>query len=624
LHTGIFYTFTISVTKIETDDGAFTSCGQAGTPAPPHCAFFVNVCGGDLGTCYPHTTTTSLTGCAGGNDCKWSDDSFDRMQIQSANTGASVTYHYNSASIYGGTINSGTVANADWTLGVNPGTTGAVTTTDTGTVNLQVSYDYNPSVFVKGQNAANLGHIQKYDSGLNLQTQIVPCAFQSSTATDHNILSQIALTTDGAIIAPCRDTGPTTTCSGDASRTQAEYLRFTPGALTLADAKAYVHQTTPTSDYCQAFASSQFVALSAGNSRNVIVQDNGQTCVRVDNYVSTTPFDAGSQHVDFITQAVNCNSTDPTYSAFRDLTVDKINNIRWVAHDSVLDAYAANTGSTCCSITAKLLSLALGYVPGKIATYGNNIYVLGLSPNKIQKYSLSGTTLTAGASISLSCTTVGAIALSPDGNYLFVSCNDGGSTVASVDMYWAPTLRFLQNFQESALASNVKQIQTDVANNYLFGLTSTRVLKWNLFPYTNSTGGDSASTALNPAPATGTVPTTGSLTSGTTTSTTIPGIVGDVGTGNPIAQMRDFISTSWGWGNAVTNWILGIIFTGIIVIKFSQYGSPLVTAVGVVLGIGLCLLLGFFPLYIMLLVGFLVIAWTANTLFERNKASDGE
>jgi hypothetical protein len=91
------------------------------------------------------------------------------------------------------------------------------------------------------------------------------------------------------------------------------------------------------------------------------------------------------------------------------------------------------------------------------------------------------------------------------------------------------------------------------------------------------------------------------------------------GGGNPIQTAKDFFDVSWGFPPGVSDWLFGIATTGFMTVGFGRVSkAPIIMALGAILGVGLAVVFGFFPIWVLLLIIFLAIAFTASQFLGGN------
>lgn len=88
------------------------------------------------------------------------------------------------------------------------------------------------------------------------------------------------------------------------------------------------------------------------------------------------------------------------------------------------------------------------------------------------------------------------------------------------------------------------------------------------------------------------------------------------GVENPLDAMRRNFAVSWGMDFDSANWLFGIGITSLVFLGFASVShSPIVLGTGLFLGVGLAFTLGYFQLYVLLILVFLIIAVVAEVLF---------
>jgi hypothetical protein len=551
-----------------------------------------SVCGGDFTGCATKTVTIGGSSCNGNNNpsCVSDANTWTTFVSRGGTSGSAINAWYDGLTQYGQTV---AATNVDFTAGAIPGQSTSVSAAGS-IANFDVDFASPPSIFVKTQSPGDTkGAIQKMDSSLALQTTITPCAQDTATSIDHALTTQLAYTTDNQVMVMCREVKSTTPSGCTAPPGYLDRMLRFSSSLALVDKRVFFDTPDDCTDLSPASAAYTF--FDAGTARNVAWKA-GTTAANVGNYITVT----GS------TQTISQASI--TYSAtIANVNVDKINQIRWVAYDTTLKAFAADSGGT-------LLTQSLSYTPTHIESHGNTIYISHNSPNQISKYTLSGSTLTLAATLSPSCANMGVFGISPDGKYLYVPCSDlaGGYFVRS---FWAPTLAESTTYYGAG--GVVQEMQADIANNYLYGYVGSTMVKWETFPYTNSTGGDGANGAVNPPPAAGTTPVAGD-------PGTIPGFTGGSSGGtvsgsNLIANAKTGVEGVLGIDATIGGWIFGIGLVVTLVVAISRRTKPTPTIVGVAafMGVGGGTALGWFPQWFLFVIVFVVLAVAGHQLFEK-------
>lgn len=100
--------------------------------------------------------------------------------------------------------------------------------------------------------------------------------------------------------------------------------------------------------------------------------------------------------------------------------------------------------------------------------------------------------------------------------------------------------------------------------------------------------------------------------SGLGTGTGVGGFEPDSIFGQTVAMLQE----AWGFSAGSLNWLLGIMVVGLVAVSFARVNrTPLMVAIGGMLGVGLALFFGFFPLWLLVLMAFLIIAVAGNRLF---------
>lgn len=98
---------------------------------------------------------------------------------------------------------------------------------------------------------------------------------------------------------------------------------------------------------------------------------------------------------------------------------------------------------------------------------------------------------------------------------------------------------------------------------------------------------------------------------------------GGLGTGNPISNAKEFFQDSWGLSADIGNWLFGLVIIGLIIGGFARISAtPFMLALGALVGVGVALAFGFFPLWLLFVLIFLIIAFAAYALFERGVAAE--
>lgn len=95
---------------------------------------------------------------------------------------------------------------------------------------------------------------------------------------------------------------------------------------------------------------------------------------------------------------------------------------------------------------------------------------------------------------------------------------------------------------------------------------------------------------------------------GYTSSSTTTGPIGE----GPIADMVDFFNDAWGFDGS---WLFGLAIVGMVVFP-ARNARPLYVALMAFIGVGICVALGLFPMWLIFVLVFLVIAVAGFRMFE--------
>lgn len=245
-----------------------------------------------------------------------------------------------------------------------------------------------------------------------------------------------------------------------------------------------------------------------------------------------------------------------------------------------------------------------------------NTAALAGTSGSLTKYDRVGNVLNVAYTITPAFTQA---ALTPDGRYI-VTYLDSGNVLS---IYNATDGALVKTAEASGGPSGSKGLAVDVANNYAYVYSSAVAQRYNIYPYTSSTGGDGGSGAPNPTPTPGTVP--GDTPPGAPVAPTAPPVVPGGGNdpGNPIGQAKKNFEEAWGISEAVANWLFALLIMGLIMVGFGKAtgGSGLAILLGGLLGAGVALAFGFLPLWFMMLIVFFVVAAAASAMM--GKGDDG-
>lgn len=92
-------------------------------------------------------------------------------------------------------------------------------------------------------------------------------------------------------------------------------------------------------------------------------------------------------------------------------------------------------------------------------------------------------------------------------------------------------------------------------------------------------------------------------------------------TGNPIGSLVNYFNTSWGFDGT---WLFGIMTVIIVMAGFVAFGrTPVMLGIGAFLGVGTSVTLGFFPVWVLFVLIFLLLAFV-GTMLGRRRAGDSD
>lgn len=90
---------------------------------------------------------------------------------------------------------------------------------------------------------------------------------------------------------------------------------------------------------------------------------------------------------------------------------------------------------------------------------------------------------------------------------------------------------------------------------------------------------------------------------------------------NPIDDAVEFVAESWGMDIEAAGWLFGLAIFGMIVFRVRN-GHPLLIAILAVVAIGLAFKLGLFPVWLLLVVVFLIIAVAGSAFFTKEEGTE--
>lgn len=300
-----------------------------------------------------------------------------------------------------------------------------------------------------------------------------------------------------------------------------------------------------------------------------------------------------------------------TASQINDCFIDKINQQWIVSSANGLNVFS-NTGAALYNVSNATNSGV---------SYNGNYYGIGSSPVKITKYQVVSGALSPVAQVN-DISGVTRQYISPDGQYLFAW---QFNSTAFVHLYQTSNMSLLLNI---TYPSNIIDAKMDVDNNALFAVAfNGNVYKALLSGTTCSTGGCGNATngTLNPPPVNGTVPTIGNQTGGTSVANQATGSItispGGSGGGYVSNAPSTFfgldlayLATQFGIGLTAIKWLVGIFVVALVVLGLGTK-SPIITAVAILLGIGLAVVFGLFPVWLLLIM-VLFLVWAVSRLFS--------
>ncbi|MHB1059785.1 MAG: hypothetical protein ACYC0F_18070 [Rhodanobacter sp.] len=434
-------------------------------------------------------------------------------------------------------------------------------------INFDLSLGYEAQVFLK-ENSATADYIHKMDKDLSLITQGQPCLLYTGGA-HANIGNWVAYTREERLLTACQN------------GSDYEFVTLTP------DFQVLSHKVvSPT---------------GAANQGPIS---------RVDSYnLANIAYDAPSIQrgyaYDYVTNTREADTGAST--TVRDVYADKFSGVKWISSNAAgasLKAFDAETGTNTLSFNG--VDVKFIWAKNNAVWFTGNT---GTPGQTLHKYTRAGAVLNSAATYTDGCA-ITAFTVSYDEKYAFIACD------------YAITVRQLSDgavIQTLYSPTSIAQLQVDIANNRLYGLTPGAggiMRKWDLFAFTVSSGGDSAPGTPNPPPAAGSVPTTVVDHTG--------GVAGTGLTpGGPLASMRDFFAQSWGIAEGAANWFFSIIIIAVVLFAVARVTTnPIVLGAFILLATGLCVMIEFLSAWVLLTEVFLILAFAANRVLENRSSGE--